>query len=388
MHHFLQTASKFINSEDTIVRDFIAFHLHDFPLTPAEMVNSQLTHALHADDQNRRLILLHGNEENVNEDSLPIILELFKETPDTVWHLISRYARNLPIHVLLDHEEQLKRYIPKAYFDICRRCTTSDEEQLWILFVELIYQMEEEGFHSVAFQLAKKVQDTLIERNYYDQGEVRLILQQEIPEQWFSYNGILAVRAVGIMQLTEHINTLASLLTRDEDFLLEELEIALSRFQSDEVVRAVAPYAKKPESYHFALGVLKHTKTNLAEQVLVECYEVLEDDGKELVIEALTSHFSERAFPLIEDFIANDYHGGIIDMSEICYGYYKVMNRHHPLMEEWRLHVEELNRHSAQMVDSAVINHPKYTPVTSVKIGRNDPCPCGSGKKYKKCCGK
>ncbi len=23
-----------------------------------------------------------------------------------------------------------------------------------------------------------------------------------------------------------------------------------------------------------------------------------------------------------------------------------------------------------------------------VKIGRNDPCPCGSGKKYKKCCGK
>jgi preprotein translocase subunit SecA len=22
------------------------------------------------------------------------------------------------------------------------------------------------------------------------------------------------------------------------------------------------------------------------------------------------------------------------------------------------------------------------------KIGRNDPCPCGSGKKYKKCCGR
>jgi uncharacterized protein YecA (UPF0149 family) len=23
----------------------------------------------------------------------------------------------------------------------------------------------------------------------------------------------------------------------------------------------------------------------------------------------------------------------------------------------------------------------------SSKIGRNDPCPCGSGKKFKKCCG-
>ncbi len=28
------------------------------------------------------------------------------------------------------------------------------------------------------------------------------------------------------------------------------------------------------------------------------------------------------------------------------------------------------------------------TPVRSDKVGRNDPCPCGSGKKYKKCCGK
>ena len=26
-------------------------------------------------------------------------------------------------------------------------------------------------------------------------------------------------------------------------------------------------------------------------------------------------------------------------------------------------------------------------PVKSVKVGRNDPCPCGSGKKYKRCCG-
>ena len=26
-------------------------------------------------------------------------------------------------------------------------------------------------------------------------------------------------------------------------------------------------------------------------------------------------------------------------------------------------------------------------PVQSEKVGRNDLCPCGSGKKYKKCCG-
>jgi hypothetical protein len=27
-------------------------------------------------------------------------------------------------------------------------------------------------------------------------------------------------------------------------------------------------------------------------------------------------------------------------------------------------------------------------PRTQAKVGRNDPCPCGSGRKYKHCCGK
>ncbi len=30
----------------------------------------------------------------------------------------------------------------------------------------------------------------------------------------------------------------------------------------------------------------------------------------------------------------------------------------------------------------------KVTPAGGKKVGRNDPCPCGSGKKYKKCCGR
>jgi len=30
----------------------------------------------------------------------------------------------------------------------------------------------------------------------------------------------------------------------------------------------------------------------------------------------------------------------------------------------------------------------KQAPAHQHKVGRNDPCPCGSNKKYKKCCGK
>ena len=31
---------------------------------------------------------------------------------------------------------------------------------------------------------------------------------------------------------------------------------------------------------------------------------------------------------------------------------------------------------------------PKRPMRAGEKIGRNDPCPCGSGKKYKQCCGR
>ena len=32
--------------------------------------------------------------------------------------------------------------------------------------------------------------------------------------------------------------------------------------------------------------------------------------------------------------------------------------------------------------------HAKKKPIKSTKVGRNDPCPCGSGRKFKQCCGK
>jgi preprotein translocase subunit SecA len=38
--------------------------------------------------------------------------------------------------------------------------------------------------------------------------------------------------------------------------------------------------------------------------------------------------------------------------------------------------------------DVAVVEKPQPFVRTGQKVGRNDPCPCGSGKKYKQCHGK
>ena len=39
-------------------------------------------------------------------------------------------------------------------------------------------------------------------------------------------------------------------------------------------------------------------------------------------------------------------------------------------------------------VDLERLQNPVATVKVERKAGRNDPCPCGSGKKFKKCCGK
>ncbi len=58
-------------------------------------------------------------------------------------------------------------------------------------------------------------------------------------------------------------------------------------------------------------------------------------------------------------------------------------------MEEEQRIARERQLEEAKRVDNQAQEAPKNQPVhrEEEKIGRNAPCPCGSGKKYKKCCG-
>jgi uncharacterized protein YecA (UPF0149 family) len=41
----------------------------------------------------------------------------------------------------------------------------------------------------------------------------------------------------------------------------------------------------------------------------------------------------------------------------------------------------------AEIVEALDAARPSIRPKQATKVGRNAPCPCGSGRKYKKCCG-
>jgi hypothetical protein len=231
-----------------------------------------------------------------------------------------------------------------------------------------------------------------VKKGWFDKHDAHDEITRSMAEEWFSFGGTLAVHAAGLLNNKEFIPLLASLLDRDDDVLLEEVSMALSRYQVDETVDAVLPYAKNRDYFIYAVGVLKEVKTNSAVNALVKCYEVLDEDGKAMVIEALLSQLSERNVHLINDFVNKGYRTDLVDTEEIFYSYFRLMNMSHPLLDQWKKVAEVKHANFRRLMeeedDIFGFLSGQSKPATSPKVGRNDPCPCGSGKKYKKCCGK
>ncbi|MBR4591839.1 MAG: SEC-C domain-containing protein [Elusimicrobiaceae bacterium] len=80
----------------------------------------------------------------------------------------------------------------------------------------------------------------------------------------------------------------------------------------------------------------------------------------------------------------------LIEYQKESYNLYSSMlNRVRDLMVSYifRLQLPPRRSPAQRAQQEAAAKNPNGAAPVSKNIGRNDPCPCGSGKKYKKCCG-
>jgi len=54
----------------------------------------------------------------------------------------------------------------------------------------------------------------------------------------------------------------------------------------------------------------------------------------------------------------------------------------------WKYTIELEPDKPEDIIDLERLLNPPKPKTAEKKVGRNEPCPCGSGNKYKKCCGK
>lgn len=72
-----------------------------------------------------------------------------------------------------------------------------------------------------------------------------------------------------------------------------------------------------------------------------------------------------------------------IDFEKLYFNMLSANAEHLYSLAQWEDVLDE-----SQRLDIIKEHKKSKTVVNETKIGRNEPCPCGSGKKYKKCCGK
>jgi SWIM/SEC-C metal-binding protein len=53
----------------------------------------------------------------------------------------------------------------------------------------------------------------------------------------------------------------------------------------------------------------------------------------------------------------------------------------------WKYTIDLAPGKPEDITDLEILLNPPKQNIVENKVGRNDPCPCGSGKKFKKCCG-
>ncbi|MHA6261493.1 HEAT repeat domain-containing protein [Sporosarcina sp. CAU 1771] len=380
-NNYLEKVEPFIVYQEPLVQEIVVQSLEHYPEVPVGWTNSILEDLVQQPEINTS-ILVWLNKRNLDAKSVPLLIQLMDKLPDDRKHMGKSFLFSLNPEIVIAHEKELAVYFTKEQMNFYHNLLSSDQEELRTKFIDKVEYLEQQDrFNQSHFMEAKIIQDELFRRNWIDESELDKVITSELENDSFTYHGIFAVRAIGFLKLPSYIPILADLLARDEDLLLEETAEALIQYQSDQVVEAVKPYAMNEDTYIFALSVIENTKTDYAADVLIECYDVLNEDGKGMVIEGLAHHFTEKAFPLIEDYLFQEYHYGANDMKQILYSFYKVMGRTHPDSEKWKASSER-----REQIYSENKMQAKSVPVTATKVGRNDPCPCGSGKKYKKCC--
>jgi hypothetical protein len=382
---FLEKVEPHLISGDILIQEVVVHALHDYPNVPEKWTNELLKEAFRNKDK-QSSILIYVENQTFNEEAVKILAKNIPLMEPSKRHLAVNLVQRIEPELALKYKQRLQEYIPESTWALYRLLLHGTEEEVYSEYGQILNDLERAGSEQHQLYLkAKKLAACLVKKGWVTETEIDLILEEELREQWLSFNGILSVYIIGLLKLERYIPLLVRLLDRDDDSLLEELSVTLTSFQSDQVVKEVAPYLRKDNSIIYAASIVENIKSDFAVQVLREAYRSAKElDEQDILIEALCHQLSEEALPEINEHMKLEYSSGLVDIEQTVYSYFSILGLEHRELAHWRQVALERELDFRQKRR----NLPLAQVGNENKIGRNDPCPCGSGKKYKKCCGK
>jgi HEAT repeat protein len=245
-----------------------------------------------------------------------------------------------------------------------------------------------------------------------------LLVSLEPEEGWLE---IFLADLAGRRRIAEAVPILIRKLEIDADYLVEEAREALARIGDPEACRLIREaYPGTPEHFRwYAPDVLGSIKRPESEDAILACLEAETDESiRTYLCIGLCGLFSERGIEVVRREIVDGYDDSITNLEDELLPVLDVLGLELPETDRWRKERAERERRLAQRLAELeemdrrfaerrsvgpsaaagwdqrtvpVEDFPEVTePIrrTGERVGRNDPCPCGSGKKFKKCCGR
>jgi|LGOV01.1.fsa_nt_gb hypothetical protein len=200
----------------------------------------------------------------------------------------------------------------------------------------------------------------------------------------------------GEIEFEESTELLIELMRKDEDWHLEEATEALSYIGTDYVVDVIQKcfLNEKWFTQLYLSTVLCNIKSERAEAAILELLNHVEELSiRTKLLSALCLQFTGKHIDLVENAIHEGYEYELATLeNDLCLNLL-VNGIKHVNRTTWENNmIEQQEKRDHHSILDFRLNRfdnmvQQQEPVrVAKKIGRNEPCPCGSGKKYKKCC--
>ncbi|HEX4145667.1 MAG TPA: SEC-C metal-binding domain-containing protein [Pirellulales bacterium] len=313
----------------------------------------------------------------------------------------------------------------RAKADISNRIQIASlaPQELWQRLVEFCHeqdQLADADPDPSDYEYSQTLIDALARYPEQFAEEALKILEREDSQDSLE---VMAVRLAGAMKLEAATEALIDMLADFDSWAADSARWALPRIGTDSVVRKLAARYVEDEGLRPEIAsLLQHFYSDTCVQICLELLELEPDDEeRQSLIEALLSNFATEAIEPARQFIlAHEKTPSLVEFRDVLLLTCRILDARFPEFDAW----QEDSTHDVEFLrawyeehgsddfddegawdaddffdeefdepalddtgDSGFDVEPPDTVVRhEARVGRNDPCPCGSGKKYKKCC--
>lgn len=212
----------------------------------------------------------------------------------------------------------------------------------------------------------------------------------------------IAVYLAGLLNLRTAFPRLLEYFDYESDYLLKWVLIAIAPMRSLETLETLAELYRSKEclTRYDMVEIFACPHIPEAESLLFKLLEWEKDDELRMALAYSLALFGTPAAQnkAKEVFEEKSDAQDRLKLAEILYAQLLLEDNDHPDLPHWHSIISAALQAEADFLENdffhddvlgTFLRHdlPPQVPYTrDAKTGRNDPCPCGSGKKYKKCC--